>query len=255
MTYEFPLVERIRVFMRLERLFKRFFSASQETGDHAHHSALLTLFEILEMNARNDIKSDILQELDRQRQFFQQLSTRSDLVDIVEPSVLQDAIQEIESAYTGLLQTDGKLGHQLRNNAFLKALKSRATLPGSMFEFDLPVYHWWQRHLTPQERSFDLERWGGQLAVVAQALTALLGHIRKSVSTSDCEAASGQFSTPLSGKQYQILTLQYDPAQGVYPEVSANKFHLSLRFLELSSSGESVQTECSVSFKMGLCNL
>jgi cell division protein ZapD len=253
--YEFPLVERIRVFMRLERLFKRFFQACSEVSEISHHSALLTLFEILEINARSDIKSDILQELDRQRQFFQQLSSRSDFAEVVENSALESALAQIEEAYSNLLQTDGKLGAHLRDNSFLKALKSRASLPGSMFEFDLPVYHWWMRSNSCEARSVHLQEWGDRLLVVDQALETILDHIRKSVTYSDCFANTGQFSTALAGRQYQILTVEYDSTLNVYPEISANKFHLSLRFLELLGTGETVQSERTVTFKMGLCNL
>lgn len=61
-TYEFPLNERIRTLLRLEDLFAKFgFFMSQ---DHRldHHTALLTLFEIIEVGSRADLKSDLLQE-------------------------------------------------------------------------------------------------------------------------------------------------------------------------------------------------
>jgi hypothetical protein len=66
--YEYPLNERVRTLLRLEDLFERldFFTA----GEHAfqHHVALTTLFDILDIAARADLKSDLLQELERQRQ-------------------------------------------------------------------------------------------------------------------------------------------------------------------------------------------
>ena len=67
-TYEYPFNERIRTLLRLEDLFDRarFFLARQDALDH--HAALLTLFEILEVASRADLKSDLLQELERQKQ-------------------------------------------------------------------------------------------------------------------------------------------------------------------------------------------
>ncbi|MDX1668720.1 MAG: cell division protein ZapD, partial [Limnobacter sp.] len=72
-TYEFPLNERIRTLLRLEDLFNKFtFFVSQ---DHKldHHAALLTLFEIIEVGSRADLKSDLIQELDKQKQMLTQL--------------------------------------------------------------------------------------------------------------------------------------------------------------------------------------
>ena len=67
-TYEYPFNERIRTLLRLEDLFDRvrFFLARQDALDH--HAALLTLFEIMEVASRADLKSDLLQELERQKQ-------------------------------------------------------------------------------------------------------------------------------------------------------------------------------------------
>ena len=57
-TYAHPFNERIRTLLRLEELFRRFerFVARTETLDH--HIALTTLFEILEVSARADVKSE-----------------------------------------------------------------------------------------------------------------------------------------------------------------------------------------------------
>ena len=71
--YEHPLNERIRTLLRLEDLFNRvaFFSSREEAFEH--HTALVTLFEILDVTGRADMKSDLLQELERQKQALEVL--------------------------------------------------------------------------------------------------------------------------------------------------------------------------------------
>ena len=66
-TYEYPLNERIRTLLRLEDLFERSRHFIARTDQHDHHMALLTLFEIMEVAGRADLKSDLLQELERQK--------------------------------------------------------------------------------------------------------------------------------------------------------------------------------------------
>ena len=56
-TYEYPLNERIRTLLRLEDLFERSRHFIALTDPHDHHMALLTLFEILEVASRADLKS------------------------------------------------------------------------------------------------------------------------------------------------------------------------------------------------------
>jgi cell division protein ZapD len=67
-TYEYPLNERIRTLLRLEDLFERSRYFIARAGAHDHHMALITLFEVLEVASRADLKSDLLQELERQKQ-------------------------------------------------------------------------------------------------------------------------------------------------------------------------------------------
>src|SRR3954465_6818649 len=66
--YEHPLNERIRTMMRLEDLLHRarYFSTKSEPSDH--HAALNAMFESAELAARAALKSDLLLELERQRQ-------------------------------------------------------------------------------------------------------------------------------------------------------------------------------------------
>ena len=68
LLYEYPLNERIRALLRLEALFDRFELFGSREDPHDHHVAVLTLFEILEVTARGDLRSDLLQEFERQRQ-------------------------------------------------------------------------------------------------------------------------------------------------------------------------------------------
>ncbi len=67
-TYEYPFNERIRTLLRLEDLFDKVAYFVQQDGTREHHVALLTLFEILEVASRADLKMDLIQELERQRQ-------------------------------------------------------------------------------------------------------------------------------------------------------------------------------------------
>ena len=67
-TYEYPFNERIRTLLRLEDLFEKTAHFAQEDGALEHHAALVALFEILEVASRADLKMDLIQELERQRQ-------------------------------------------------------------------------------------------------------------------------------------------------------------------------------------------
>ncbi|MEY2632011.1 MAG: cell division protein ZapD, partial [Pseudomonadota bacterium] len=51
-TYEYPFNERIRTLLRLEDLFEKTRHFMKLDGPLEHHTALITLFEILEAAGR-----------------------------------------------------------------------------------------------------------------------------------------------------------------------------------------------------------
>src|SRR5258708_10974855 len=137
--YEHPLNERVRTLMRLEDLFARvgYFAAQDAAPDH--HSALLALFEITDVAARADLKTDILQELERQKQILTPLKHNPQ----IEQDALAELLAQIDLVNSQLLAQAGRAGSHLRDNQWLVAIKQRAPIPGGVCEFGLPAYHWW----------------------------------------------------------------------------------------------------------------
>ena len=102
--YEHPLNERIRTLMRLEDLYHRaqFFAAQADAP--AHHAALAVLFEITDVAARADLKADLLQELERQKQLLAPLRSNP----AIESRVLEPLLADIDRASAALLAQTGK---------------------------------------------------------------------------------------------------------------------------------------------------
>ncbi|MDX9945513.1 MAG: cell division protein ZapD, partial [Azonexus sp.] len=138
-SYEYPFNERIRTLLRLEDLFDKAAYFMRSDGQHEHHTALITLFEILEAAGRSDLKMDLIQELERQRQTLLAYRNNPDISE----AALSGALYEIEQSSAALLAMTGKIGQYLRDNDWLMGIKSRAAIPGGVCEFDLPSYHWW----------------------------------------------------------------------------------------------------------------
>ena len=153
-TYEYPLNERIRTLLRLEQLFEKVTHFVRAEGSLEHHVALLTLFEILEVAGRADLKVDLVQELERQRQIL--LSFRNNPQ--ISEEALSGALYEIEQASASLLAMAGKTGQYLRENEWLMNIRSRAAMPGGACEFDLPSYHHWLNR-EAESRRRDLGAW------------------------------------------------------------------------------------------------
>ncbi len=65
--YEYPFNESIRTMLRLEHLFDRLGELIPRDSALDHHFALVTIFEIMDVASRADLKSDLLKELERHK--------------------------------------------------------------------------------------------------------------------------------------------------------------------------------------------
>lgn len=250
-TYEYPFNERIRTLLRLEDLFEKTAYFARADGQHEHHAALVALFEILEASGRADLKMDLIQELERQRQTLLAFRNNPDISE----EALSGALYEIEQSSAALLGMNGKIGQYLRDNDWLMSIKSRAAIPGGVCEFDLPSYHWWL-HRDPQTRRAALEGWSKPMFALRDASAIVLRLLRSSGRPKRHVAVHGQFQLNLGGTSAQMVRVEVDPEEAAVPEVSANKYFLNIRFTkpplnELKARG----CERDVEFDLTFCNL
>jgi cell division protein ZapD len=249
--YEHPLNERIRTLMRLEDLFARvgYFATRGEGPDH--HAALLALFEITDVAARADLKADLVQELERQKQVLAPLRSNPQ----IDQEMLVKLLGEIEQVGATLLAQAGKAGTHLRENEWLMAIKQRAAIPGGVCEFDLPAYHHWLNK-APAERREDLSGWIEPFAPIRTGAAIVLRLLRENSRVSRHTATRGVFQLMLTtAKVAQLLRLRLEHSPPFVPEISANKYALNIRFIGLSGMDRGNVVDQDVDFELAFCNL
>ena len=249
--YEHPLNERIRTLMRLEDLFARaqFFASRDEAPDH--HAALLSLFEITDVAARADLKTDLLQELERQKQLLGPLRSNPQ----IDQQTLSALLAEIDQASAGLLSQAGKVGMHLRENEWLMAIKQRAAIPGGVCEFDLPAYHYWLNKASPA-RQRDLAGWLEPFTPILTGSSIVLRLLRENSRVSRHQAFRGVFQLMLTTtKVAQLLRLTLEKDLPCVPEVSANKYALNIRFIGVSGMDRGNVVDQDIDFELMFCNL
>lgn len=247
-SYEYPLNERVRTLLRLERLFARLFALLAKSDAIDHHYALLTLFEIVDVSARADLKTDLLKDLEKQRAAFNSFRGNPQISE----AVLEKVIAEIEQAFDALNAQSGKAGQSILDNEWLMAIRSRVSIPGGTCEFDLPSYYAWQ-HTTGDSRRADLERWVAPLKPLYKAITLLLRLIRESGAMHKVMAQGGLYQQNLGNRTYQILRLRVDPALGLVPEMTGHRLMVSVRFMQPDADYRLKASAMDVPFEMTLC--
>ena len=247
--YEYPFNERVRTYLRLEQLFSRLSVLISRVDALDHHFAIQSIFEIMEVAARADMKSDVLKDIDRHRLHLNAYRGNP----AISERVLDDVIGQLDSRFSQLSGLVGKTGQSLTENDWLMAIRSRIGIPGGTCEFDLPAYFHWQ-HLSPQQRQGDLQRWVQALVPLAEAIALLMKMMRDSGSPHKVMAAGGQFQQNLpQGKTYQLLRLAVDPSQALIPEISGNRLMLSVRLMRQGADDRLHPAPEDASFELTLC--
>jgi len=247
--YEYPFQESVRTMLRLEQLFDRIGQLMVRDSALDQHFALVTLFEIMDVASRADLKSDLLKELERHKQ--QLLALRGNAQ--VSQEALDDVVRRIEHSFDALNQLPGKAGHSLTGNEWLMSVRSRISIPGGTCEFDLPAYYAWQ-HRDASARRADLTQWVSTMMPLAQALRALLQLLRDSGVRQKVVATGGQFQQSLAaGKIYQLLRLRLDPALQLIPEISGHRLMVSVRMMRAEADGRLRPSHDDASFELALC--
>ena len=248
--YEYPFNERIRTYLRLEHLFRRLGELVPSDHPLLHHYALTTIFEVMDVAARADLKSDVLKDLEKQKNLLN--SYRGNPA--ISENVLDQVTGQLDGCFGALNGLPGKAGQSLTESDWLMSVRSRAGIPGGTCEFDLPAYYAWQ-HKAPHVRRSDLERWASTLGPLAESIHMLLKLLRESGAPQKVIAAGGHYQQTLpQGRTFHLLRLAIDPSLGLIPEISGNRLMVSVRLMRQESDDRLHASTEDTGFELTLCS-
>lgn len=249
-AFEQPLNERTRTFLRLQFLLKEIEHYGADRSDWGIRAGLRALLDTLSLLGRSDLKTELLKDLGEQQGALQRLQGRAE----VNRERLSQTLEEI-TATTAALHRSASLTPAvlLRENDFLYAIHSRSAIPGGTCEFDLPAYHrWLMRDLEAIER--DVSAWTARLRPFRSGVDLCLRLLRDSSAAIDATAQNGVFLY-VPQAHYSLVRVQVPPEADVYPEISASKHRIAIRFMVLGDvNTRSVQAACDISFRLQCCS-
>jgi cell division protein ZapD len=249
-TYEYPLGERIRTLLRLEDLFDKVAHFSRLDGAYEHHTALLSLFEILDVASRADLKVDLVQELERQRQILVAFRDNPQISE----EALSGALYEIEQVSTALLAMAGRIGQYLRDSDWLMAIRSRSAIPGGVCEFDLPSYHFWLNR-DSEKRHRDIQNWVAPMLPIRDGISIVLRLLRESGRSESQIARRGSYQVMMGNRTAQLVRVRVEREIPAVPEISANKYAFNIRFVAPDVAVRAKQSELDIDFELTFCSL
>ncbi len=249
-TYEFPLNEKIRVFIRLEHLFNQFIYFSANPNMNDKRAAISVLLDIMSIFKRTDIRSEVLKELTRQNTILKKIAN-SEGVNKVKLQSILDQLDEITKKLHGLSE---KMSVSSPKNNLLQNIAQRSSIPGGSCSFDVPEYHYW---LSQNDAICikDLEAWSKPFMKINTAIEYILNFIRNSCSPEPQTAVAGFFQIALDQNQpFQLISVEIDQSLPYYAEISGGKHRCNIRFMEISpENGSPTQSVQDIPFSLTRC--
>ncbi|HQU14885.1 MAG: hypothetical protein B7Z66_01480 [Chromatiales bacterium 21-64-14] len=248
--YEHPLTERVRTFLRLEFLFKSTLHYLKGRTLWDSRAALQGMLEILSILGRNDLKAELLKELERHASNLAALRERPG----VDRQRLAELLQKLTSLTESLYGSSAQFALELRENDFLASIRQRSAIPGGTCEFDMPGYHYWLQQ-EPDTRYCQLRGWFDVFEPLYQPITLILFLIRQSAEALPTRAERGFFQQNLDPNTPCLLMRVALPADARhFPEISGGRHRFTIRFWEQESPvARAIQTARDVDFGLACC--
>ena len=251
-TYEQPTNERIRGFLRLEKLFRQYDFNLRQGGTWNNDVAIDSINELLALTNRSDTKLEVLKELERQNARLQRLLKRSQ----IDQTQLNSLLEKQRNLIKELHSIEGPMGQDSQSVELLSAIRQKNSLPGCTCDFDLPAYQFWQS-LPDQVRKNHIQTWFEPFSILDQSIHLILDVLRNSVEDTDEVASNGFFQKSIDTNQaIQLLRISIAPNSDYYPEISAGKHRFSIRFMSNKDPAKRPE-QCNedINFKLNLCTI
>ena len=249
-TYEFPLNERIRVFIRLEHLFEQFSHCLSGQTVWDKRAAVSTLLDIVTVLSRYDVKSELLKELERHSKVLNNVASSEG----VDTDMVEKLLDEINEVSKNLYDSSGKIGLHLMASDLFQSVAQRSSIPGGTCSFDLPEFHYW---LEQDEElcNYDLLQWSSHFKDIRAAIEMILDFIRNSNLPKQERAEAGFFQVALDKNQpFQLIKVSLDRSLPYFAEISGGKYRCTVRFMVPSTDEKRpVQTTDHIPFELTCC--
>ena len=247
--FEHPTNEQVRLYLRLEHLFQEFDLSMTSKSDSK--TALFTLLKMVNVVDRPDLKSKLVQLLTQHTVTLSNLTGSPD----IDKGVLHDILTKLKYHMDHLHQYSGKFGEELRQNEFLNQVRLHMSNPAGACETMLPAFQLWLSGRI-EDRLLDLESWYKPFLELKKTITLLLSLIRQSAQLQKVVAPSGFYQQNLDpNTPYELIQVILPLEFGLYPECSANKHRLLIRFLkpDIYHGGRPVQSPNDIPFEIKYC--
>lgn len=222
-TFEYPLNEKIRSYLRFEFLFSQLIESKKFTYESDATAFFKSFFDLLELSERCDIRHDLVKDLRLLSTQMQEWLHH----DEVDQKAVSDLLIELERLIEAVLAMPKQMRH-FKTNRFLTSVKQRFSIPSGSCNFDLPQYHYWLAE-SSTKKCKDADTWLAPFDALQKALLLFLKIKRSQGNISAQTAVNGFYQGVVEDSCF--VTIELATSLAVYPMISGHKDRYSIRFM------------------------
>ncbi|MDR3492020.1 MAG: cell division protein ZapD [Gammaproteobacteria bacterium] len=242
--YEQPLNELIRVCLRLEQLFHQLDYLVADTSTLGTRHVVSAVIQILQLLDRPDLKAKLAKELGHHLSNLMRLENTPQ----IDQEKLRQLLRQLDDLIRCFIDSNGKIGQNLRDVEMLNNLRLHLTSPGGGCNFDIPVFHYWLQQPI-EKRQETINAWLKEFSNIRTTATLILQLIREGTKVQHKMADHG-FCQELLDPQLNLRLIRVAIPQNlpVYPEISVGRHFLSIRFFSPNITERATQYTDNLSF-------
>jgi cell division protein ZapD len=249
-TYEQPLSELIRVCLRLEQLFFQADHLINDMSSLGTRNIIAVIINILQLLDRPDLKAKLAKELSHHLNNL----TRLEHTSTIDQDQLQPLLRQLDDLTRCFIDSNGKIGQNLREIEFLNNLRLHLTSPGGGCSFDIPLYHYWIKQPVDVRRDTIIS-WLTEFNSIRTAATVILRLVREGTKVEEKTAESGFYQELLDPQlNLKLIRVTIKPEIAAYPEISVGRHFLGVRFYSPHIKERPTQYSDNLSFWLAYGN-
>lgn len=250
-VFEQPLNERMRAFLRIEQLFKHIDELMQQHSELACRLIIERIIAVFETFERFDIKGETIKELER----LTEVLVKWQAVQGINESLLTNLIDKSKTLQDALHNSPRIIGETVLNDELFAGIRKRTAIAGGACHFDFPMYHYWLNTPIGERRDLLLS-WLNELSAVDGAVRLVLSLIRESASPEMVTAENGYYERSLkTSSALQCIRLFLATEQALFPEISAGRHQLHVRFFERRADQKCHLYQQNLEFHLVCCQM
>lgn len=248
--YEQPLNELVRASLRIEHLFNQIEIYRHLPDSENHIQTLVKLIiDLLNSLDRPDLKPKLMKEFNRFISIFSKLQKTPN----ISHETLQKILYQLNDLIEHFLITPGKVGQSLRDSEFLANMRQNLLSAGGDSHMDAPYYHYWLNQSVKSQHK-QIETWLLHFEKIHAATNLLLSIVRDSAESIKLIAEKGFYYESLDPQaSIQLIRVGLESNKELYPEISAGRHRISIRFVIPNLNARPRQATEDVKFQLTKC--